>query len=232
MIQFKRGKTSSWQNAKPLLDGQPGYDKDRHKLKIGDGIHTWDELPDASGLTLGEILESEAEAKVKAKAKAALNPLSTLISKLLSKDDRPVITYGTETPDDETIGQLYLQYYDSEPETDYVVESGITDIWKYRKWRSGLAECTGTLEIAVTVQEPLGALYCNSNVAKNISYPFAFKEIPTENASICSPSGVIWLANNGLNTASSSAAYSILSTDSHANQAIYKICLSVSGFWR
>jgi hypothetical protein len=35
MIQFKRGKTSSWYSQKtPLAEGQPGYDKDKHKIKI------------------------------------------------------------------------------------------------------------------------------------------------------------------------------------------------------
>lgn len=46
MIQFKRGKTISWANqTEPLADGQPGYDKDTHELKIGDGITEFKNLP-------------------------------------------------------------------------------------------------------------------------------------------------------------------------------------------
>lgn len=46
MIQFRRGTTSSWNKTKTkLAPGQPGYDKDKNQLKIGDGKHTWSELP-------------------------------------------------------------------------------------------------------------------------------------------------------------------------------------------
>jgi hypothetical protein len=46
MIQFRRGTTSSWNKTKTkLAPGQPGYDKDKNQLKIGDGEHTWSELP-------------------------------------------------------------------------------------------------------------------------------------------------------------------------------------------
>lgn len=46
MIQFKRGKTASWATqTEPLADGQPGYDKDTHELKIGDGTTSFANLP-------------------------------------------------------------------------------------------------------------------------------------------------------------------------------------------
>lgn len=55
MIQFKRGKTASWANqTEPLADGQPGYDKDTHELKIGDGTTAFADLPAiGSGYTTG-----------------------------------------------------------------------------------------------------------------------------------------------------------------------------------
>ena len=44
MIQLKRGKTDSWRkNRTKLSAGQPGYDKEKHKIKVGDGEHTWND---------------------------------------------------------------------------------------------------------------------------------------------------------------------------------------------
>ena len=57
MIQIKRGKTKNWRKLKKVLAvGQPGYDKNKHKLKVGDGETLWKELPYASGLFAEEIL--------------------------------------------------------------------------------------------------------------------------------------------------------------------------------
>ena len=43
---LRRGTTSAWEKANPILQyGEPGYEKDTGKLKIGDGIHPWNELP-------------------------------------------------------------------------------------------------------------------------------------------------------------------------------------------
>ena len=113
MIQFKRGKTANWRKTKqPLAAGQPGYDKDKHKIKIGDGESDWQELPYASGLFREEIISSEEEAK------KTHNPILSA----LGIDESPIFTYGEEFPDENTIGQVYLQHYDAEPEVDYIVE--------------------------------------------------------------------------------------------------------------
>ena len=44
-IQFKRGKSSSWTLLNPILNpGEPGFEIDTGKVKIGNGINTWSEL--------------------------------------------------------------------------------------------------------------------------------------------------------------------------------------------
>jgi len=44
-IQLRRGKKAFWQDANPTLHpGEPGYETDTKKLKIGDGITPWREL--------------------------------------------------------------------------------------------------------------------------------------------------------------------------------------------
>lgn len=43
---LRRGKEATWQTKNPLLSyGEPGFEKDTNRLKIGDGIHNWNELP-------------------------------------------------------------------------------------------------------------------------------------------------------------------------------------------
>ena len=137
MIQFKRGTTASWKKLKkPLAAGQPGYDKNKHKIKIGDGINLWEKLPYAS-ISEEEVLDSEKNAKERLKA---------------DPESLAIITYGAEGPDNKTVGKLYLQHYDSEPEVDYVVAIGVDGVWRYRKWHSGFAECWGTVELTTAIQ--------------------------------------------------------------------------------
>ena len=216
MIQFKRGKTSSWRGVKEkLAPGQPGYDKEKHKIKIGDGESTWSELPYATGLFAEEILDSEVNAKTKKKADA---------------EDLTLITYGTEAPGDKTIGQIYLQQID-EPEVDFVIESGTKDGWTYQKWKSGIAKCWYNYSFTTTVQEHL-ELFCRSTSTSRINYPFKFAAIPTETTTIQSSGGQVLLANSSTNTTEASGTYAIISLAGEIDSANYRISIQVEGFWR
>ena len=43
---FKRGKAASWAEKNVLLSpGEPGFEIDTGRLKVGDGIRTWNDLP-------------------------------------------------------------------------------------------------------------------------------------------------------------------------------------------
>lgn len=45
LIQFKRGTSARWAELNPILAiGEPGYDTDKGKLKIGDGKTHWNDL--------------------------------------------------------------------------------------------------------------------------------------------------------------------------------------------
>lgn len=228
MIQLRRGKTASWRAAKkPLAAGQPGYDKDKHKLKIGDGERSWAELPYASGLAAEDILLSEDDAKIR---------------HIFDPEDDTLITYGTEAPDEDTVGQVYLQYYDAAPEVDYVVESGINGIWSYQKWRSGKAQCSGVLQINTDIQEAIedANLYSDNKAIKSINYPFKFVEnsdkakFISETATIQNPngSGLVWLACREKNTTTKAGAYTILSINKQTSATKYHISLHVEGFWK
>jgi hypothetical protein len=200
------------------MAGQPGYDKDKHKLKIGDGEKYWTELPYASGLFEEDVFNSETKARVR----HALDP-----------EDTTIITYGTQSPDKNTVGKVYLQYYETSPEVDYVIDFGIDGIWMYRKWNSGRAECFGTLEISTAIQNPFenNILFYNNTDMTKKRYPFSFKGIPHESATLQSTGNIAWLAGKSMNTKQSSGEYYIVSPYKSDN-AKYKIVLHVSGNWK
>lgn len=218
MIQIRRGKTASWRKpSKPLAAGQPGYDKDKHKIKIGDGISHWATLPYASGLRADEILNSETVAKARY---------------IADSEDKTIITYGTDFPNKDNVGEVYLQHYDTEPETDYIVEYGSDYMWTYQKWYSGIAKCWGTFKITTEIQSAFNgnALYYN-NAIKNIPYPFTFINVPSETVTLQSPGFITWLAGRSSNGTTQSAAYSIISPDKQ-NSTTYTVSIQVEGFWR
>ena len=231
MIQFKRGETKSWLKLKkPLAAGQPGYDKNKNKLKIGDGEKSWAELPYATGLSSDEILSSETDAKIRRAAAILINPLAALL------DSPAVITYGEEAPNEQTVGQLYLQHYETEPEADYVVEMGINNIWTYRKWHSGIAECWGTYKLttSVTTITADAAIFSNDTTMSAIPYPIQFIDgLPQETASLRSPGWVVWLGTGkDPNNMTNSGTYSILSNQELLTPSEYYITLNVYGRWK
>lgn len=45
-IQIRRGSAAFWDSENPILhDGEPGFEKDTRKWKVGDGNLPWRELP-------------------------------------------------------------------------------------------------------------------------------------------------------------------------------------------
>lgn len=45
-LQFKRGTSRAWRHQNPtLLKGEPGFEVDTKKLKVGDGVTCWNRLP-------------------------------------------------------------------------------------------------------------------------------------------------------------------------------------------
>lgn len=235
MIQFKRGKTSTWEKQKTVLaDGQPGYDKERKKLKIGNGKDSWKDLPDASGLFMDEIIDSEENAKNKATGRSAIG---NLISNILNikKENRTIFTYGTAAPDENTVGQVYLQCYDTEPEVDYVVDSGINSGWFYRKWHSGKAECFGKFPAVTSIQMPYepykNTLVYHSDILGSYAYPIPFVSAPYEAVTVQSPGPIAWLAGTGTNNEKTSGKYYLLSFD-NCDSVEYFITIQACGYWR
>jgi hypothetical protein len=49
-FRFKRGTAARWAEVNPILDaGEPGFVYDENRLKIGDGVTRWNNLPYIDG---------------------------------------------------------------------------------------------------------------------------------------------------------------------------------------
>jgi hypothetical protein len=248
MIQFRRGKTLSWlKQIKPLADGQPGYDKKKHKIKVGDGTTPWFLLPSASGLSSEEILASEEDAKKR--QDEVKSELGSLLGKLTGLDlgleatGGTVITYGEEAPDENTVGQVYLQHYSTEPETDYIIAYGIEDPWIYQIWKSGIVKCWGRTTIIINSSGEFSDETKLTNYQIDaIEYPklkiqnkenqseftiHNFKRTPVEIATM-QGGNIAWLSSRTENSKEESAAYSIISPYDLQNVTFY-ISLEVTG---
>lgn len=45
LIQWRRGTAAEWTAADPVLEnGEPGYETDTRRLKVGDGVTAWTAL--------------------------------------------------------------------------------------------------------------------------------------------------------------------------------------------
>ena len=50
-IQFRRDTAGNWTNTNPVLNqGEPGFETDTGKLKIGNGSNNWNCLPYGDGI--------------------------------------------------------------------------------------------------------------------------------------------------------------------------------------
>ena len=64
-------------------------------------------------------------------------------------------------------------------EQDYIIEQGTKDNWTYKKWNSGIMECWRRLQITTNVSGAWGSLYTSGSLAAtNLTYPYAFTELP------------------------------------------------------
>lgn len=61
-----------------------------------------------------------------------------------------------------------------EPVADFIVEQGTSDIWTYRKWNSGIAECWGREDYSVTLAASQGT----AGISLTLTFPFEFKSAP------------------------------------------------------
>lgn len=64
-IQLRRDTAANWAAANPVLRaGEPGYESDTGRLKIGDGSAPWVALSYSAGDTLASLADVDAAGKV------------------------------------------------------------------------------------------------------------------------------------------------------------------------
>ena len=81
------------------------------------------------------------------------------------------------------------------PETacaDYVVETGVSDGWTYKKWKGGTYEMFGTFEITPTSSTQNETLYRTNNMT--IDLPFTIRSAYVSGTAV----GYYWITNGGI----------------------------------
>ena len=91
-------------------------------------------------------------------------------------NDKRVREVGTPVESGDAVPLGFLQ--------DYIVEQGTKDIWTYRKWNSGRAECWGRREVDVNVTSSWGTTGFYYGTIGTINFPFKFSEVPAVNVTV------------------------------------------------
>ena len=118
---------------------------------------------------------------------------------------------------------------------DYVVEQGTSDIWTYRKWNSGIAECWGIYTMASSCTTAWGSLYYSNKTTPRINYPFTFKSRPQETVSLRLDAYSAWpyadSEGKGMNTTTQTAVYGFLRPSTMGETTI-RYEFTVIGRWK
>lgn len=121
---------------------------------------------------------------------------------------------------------------------DYVVAQGISGMWYYRKWASGIYECFGqTIGYTGTWRwwnnKPDWLIYSGNTI--QVSYPITFVSPPLEFTS-CSIYGIdCWLDKaSGGNTTTKSANYWMTTNSNElpSGSLPYRVDIHVIGRWK
>ena len=118
---------------------------------------------------------------------------------------------------------------------DYVVETGTSGIWTYRKWNSGIAECWGDYVFMSKCNSAWGNGYIGDTLV-NLTFPFTFAEIPKLTVTPSHYSGYGCLAMSAGTAATTSTTktgeFQIFRTSSVGSSTYYKFSFDVKGLWK
>lgn len=121
-------------------------------------------------------------------------------------------------------------------EQDYIVESGKTGIWYWRKWNSGIAECFGTVSVNTTINTAWGSMYVGNTKMSRQNYPITFITKPTETATLQSGANACWLfaesGGNGVNGGYATAIYNVCRPNAITASGTYYISIRALGYWK
>lgn len=112
---------------------------------------------------------------------------------------------------------------------DRIVEAGTSGIWRWRKWRSGLAECWGAQTYTGNASAAWGGLYALECAAPD--YPIAFTDWPNvQRDVVCNTAAGCWLSAYGTGTAANCGPFALLRPT--AMQVSASVKFYVTGHWK
>ena len=128
LIQFRRGAAATWTSVNPVLSaGEPGYETDSGKFKIGDGVKNWVALTyasDATDLTHGGTIDGNL---VVTGDLTVEGTTTTINSTTVTVDDKNIELGSTASPTDATADGGGLTLKGSTDKTFRWVDA--TDSW-------------------------------------------------------------------------------------------------------
>lgn len=118
----------------------------------------------------------------------------------------------------------------SSKQEPYIVEQGASDIWTYRKWSDGTAECWGNLTGSVSSWAQWGSLYYSTRIANKAFPTNLFNAVPTVSATIQGASQDVFLCTNGSADATQTSGFYLM-RPANATATTYTIGLYARGKW-
>ena len=120
---------------------------------------------------------------------------------------------------------------------DVVIEQGISGMWEYRKWKSGIAECWAVFTKTFTGDNNGGGVSSiwNSNAVTVDNYPFTFKSIPTVGFHLEDTGSNCWGLKSLSSESNAGYFYAITGrkiSDINANGLTCKINIIAKGKWK
>ena len=156
------------------------------------------------------------------------NGLSHLWSKIVNLFNKRIEV--SETAPTEEENKIWLQPMTTNVgAVDYIVEEGISGIWTYRKWNSGIAECWGKKIVSVTTSSSWAGYY--TNTIDSIDYPTGlFISAPVLNCTLKAANFPGHIYIDGYESASETSSISIAGHDQRTVEC--HIHLNVKGKWK
>lgn len=102
------------------------------------------------------------------------NTYFSLLAKNSGKHDRFILP----APDPDLATDGYYNILTSKTAPDYVIATGATNNWRWRKWKSGLAECWQRLVVNTTEFGTWGNMHTRSIPESRLTLPFEFTDTP------------------------------------------------------
>lgn len=119
----------------------------------------------------------------------------------------------------------------NQPVNDIVIEQGISDIWIYRKWASGIAECWGVTDAITQTTSTDWNITTSNTATPTVAYPFTFINPPVVSPSVHIHDMNFWLVTYSAGSTTHTPTYQIARGKSEST-VTFKLGYYVFGQWK